>query len=389
MPRFTFPLFVASVWRASRGAWAAVSRRFDHARTPLWALLLAACAATGGCGKDNGDAPAESEARRTDGLVVVASIHPVADLAAALLGDRGEVHTLLPAGATPHGFSPTPQAMVRLARADLLLTVGRGLDPWAEALAQRMPDPPTILRFADVAAPPASDAEAHHHEAHEHEARDHGDHDHPVHDHGDEDHDHHAGHDHADHAGHDHFGPNPHLWLDPVAVRRYVETLADALAERLPGAARAGLAARRDALLAEVDEVDAAYRAAVEAIPHRRLITFHNAFDPLAERYGLEVVAHLTPIELGAGGEVTPHRLRAAIRAIETHGVPALYVEPQFNDAVARRLAERTGVRVLTLDPLGHPRIAERATWPELMRFNLRTLKRGQADPAPGSTPGS
>ena len=306
--------------------------------------------------------------------MVVASIYPLADLAEELLGDLGEAHALLPAGSTPHGFSPTPDALRTLRDADLLLTVGRGLDPWAKRLADRLEDPPVVLNFAEIAeragvvdadasGPPAGD-----------EAQDH--HDHTDHtDHTDDDtHDH--DHDHDP----DHLGPNPHLWLDPHAVRVFVEHLAAAAESKVPENQRETLRANRDELLRRIDEIDRAYREQTNALSRKRMVTFHNAFDPLAERYGLEVVAHLTPIGLGGGGEVTPGRLDAAVRAIERHDVPAVYVEPQFSDAVARRIAEQTGVDVLPLDPLGHPHIEGRRGWFELMRFNLEQLVKGQGE---------
>lgn len=371
-----------------REACAAWCKRRLRTRWGAWretcAVMALLAFAVAGCS----EAQREREQSET-GLVVVASIDPLADLAEELMGELGEAHALLPAGSTPHGFSPTPDALRTLRSADVLLTVGRGLDPWAAQLAGRLDEPPTEVNLAEIAVqagvvdggdtPESSRAKSHDHAGHNHD-HDHAahDHDHAAHNNDHAGHDHHDHHDHADHHDHDHLGPNPHLWLDPHAARAFVEELAVAVESRLPEDQHATLRANREALLGRIDEIDRAYRQQLKELSRTRLVTFHNAFDPLAERYGLEVVAHLTPIGLGGGGEITPGRLDAAVRAIQQHDVPAVYVEPQFSDAVARRIAERTGVEVLTLDPLGHPHIEGRRGWFDIMRFNLEQLVKGQ-----------
>lgn len=349
-------------------------------------LALACGFVSSGC-TENENAPSDASGSGASiGVVVVASIHPLAGLAGELMGDLGEAHALLPAGSTPHGFSPTPDALRKLRSADLLLTVGRGLDPWAKRLVDRLEDPPRVLDLAEIAeragavdahTPALGPADhPHDHDHHNHHNQEHAHVDHADH----ADHSNHADHNKQDHAhDHDHLGPNPHLWLDPHAVEALVRELAAAVEFRRPEEQQAVLHANRDDLLRRIDEIDRAYRQKLSELPNPRMVTFHNAFDPLAERYGLEVVAHLTPIGLGGGGEVTPGRLEAAIRAIRQHNVPAVYVEPQFSDAVVRRLAEQTGVQVLTLDPLGNPHIEGRRGWFELMRFNLEALVKGQS----------
>src|SRR6266404_3311839 len=64
--------------------------------------------------------------------VIAVSIFPLASLVEQLTGDWAEVVTLLPASASPHNPSFTPDQVRAVARADILIVVGMGLDPWAE-----------------------------------------------------------------------------------------------------------------------------------------------------------------------------------------------------------------------------------------------------------------
>lgn len=301
----------------------------------------------GGCGQrpDEGAGP-----------VVVATVHPLADIARQIAGDAAEVRTLLPPGVTPHGFSMTPSRLQTLRGAELVISVGRGLDPWAERALERTSSDAEVIELAET----LEDGHADHDEHAEH--ADHAEH---------EEADVHAGHDHHDHAG-----PNPHLWLDPVRMAAFARHLGEALTERFPD--HAGQIERNTAeLLASLDKLDAEYRDQLTDV-RKEMVTFHNAFDPLAERYGLEVVAHLTPIELGHGGEVTPARLRQAIEAVREHDLPVIYAEPQLPGSAAQALQQETDVEILRLDPLGHPGVAGYETYQAMMRSNLAALVEGQ-----------
>ena len=49
---------------------------------------------------------------------VVVSIHPLYDLVRQVAGEDADVVRILPVGASPHVFDPTPRDVLRLARAD-------------------------------------------------------------------------------------------------------------------------------------------------------------------------------------------------------------------------------------------------------------------------------
>jgi ABC-type Zn uptake system ZnuABC Zn-binding protein ZnuA len=150
------------------------------------------------------------------------------------------------------------------------------------------------------------------------------------------------------------------------------------MAEHLPEH-REGIVARTGDVIASLRELDETCRQRLRDVPRRQLVTFHNAFDRFARRYGLEVVGHLTPIELAPGGEVTSRRLTDAIALIREHDLPVVYSEPQFPQSRVAPLVEAAGVEVLVLDPLGHPDRAGYETYQAMVRSNLATLVKGQS----------
>jgi zinc transport system substrate-binding protein len=154
-------------------------------------------------------------------------------------------------------------------------------------------------------------------------------------------------------------GRDPHLWVDPAGVRGWIVGVYDALPARLRRPR-----AEIEPFLARIDAVDAVYREALAPFAGAAVVTHHNAFGRMGRRYGIEISAVMVSAE---GTEPSPAQIAEVRRVVETRNVRAMVVEPQFNDAPARRIAELAGVPVGVLDPLG-------ADWFSMMQRNLETL---------------
>lgn len=71
-----------------------------------------------------------------DGLTIVASFFPLAELARAVAPDA-TVHDLMPAGVEPHDHEPGARDIDRIEDADLVLYLGGGFQPAVERAARR------------------------------------------------------------------------------------------------------------------------------------------------------------------------------------------------------------------------------------------------------------
>lgn len=290
------------------------------------ARCLGIALALGLCGPAADAAPAH--------LTVVATVEPAAMLVREVGGERVAVTTLVPPGASPHTFEPRPSDVSALARADLLVEVGGGLDPWATRLGAASGRALPVLTLLDAEGLdplPAAPAEA-------------------------------RGGDRRD----------PHAWLDPLRVR---DALAPALAARLAAldpAGRAHYEARLADFQARLGALDAEIRATLEG-RGRRYLPFHAAWRYFAERYDLESIG---AIEEAPGEEPTPRELAARVAAARAAGVRAVLIEPQFDARLARVLAAELGGEVVVVDPTGDPRDPERARYEDLMRWNARAFAR-------------
>lgn len=336
----------------------------------LWALAWLLAGAGVAAGQTQ---PAQPRADAAAPPVrVVVSIAPLKGLVEPLLPAGGSLTLLIPPGVSEHGYEIGPRALADLARADVVVLVGLGLEPSVDRfLAERPRAGRRIVRLAEAAGV-AGEA---------------GGRDEPGpgdgHD-GHEGHDVHEGHDHTVHT-HDEHGAcvhiiDPHLWLDPVRAVDLVHAAAAAIGEVAAGRggepARAAVAASRDGVVARLEGLDRAYRARLASAPRRTVVVTHDAFGWLARRYDFQTIA----IKGLNAGEPTPRALEAAMAAVRAHGLTAVFAEPQLSPAAAQRVADAAGVKVLTLDPLGD------GDYFGLMLRNLDAL--AEAMGVPGETPG-
>lgn len=307
---------------------------------------------------------------------VVVSIPPLASLIQPLLGEWGDVASLLPAGATVHGYEPSASQMHLAANADLLVVVGRNLDGWAQhittqAAGKRKVRVLTFAYYIDGA------------KGLNQNVRDQHD--------GHDDHDGHDGHDHAAHAdhaapdahaGHAHSGPNPHLWLDPVLTRQFVQNILPEIFALAPDdIARTSTRTAAELLDQKLQRLDEQYKAQLAKLERKDMVTFHNAFDLVTLRYGLRVAAHLTDVELAPGGEVNASQLIETIKTIRQLKLKVLYAEPQFPDRATQVITQETGAAILRLDPLGGRGLPDYSNYFEMMDSNLNVILQGQSIP--------
>ena len=271
----------------------------------LLGLLLLFC----GCGDPS---PAEGGRPR-----VAAGLPPVAHVVRCIAGDRFDVISMLPDGKSPHDYAPGPREIRRAASSRLFFTTGMPFEERAvKALAR--------VRIVDVSRNtrkiPFAAEERHGH-----------------------DHDHDHGHDHHHH----HHGENdPHVWLDADNLIRMAGTIKEELAALDP-AGKAQFEKNYALFAGRIGEIDGAIAKKLAPFKGEALFVYHAAFGYFAHRYGLKQTA----VELG-GREVSPSRLAGVIRKARAAKAKVIFVQPQFNPASCRALADAIGGRVAPLDPL-------------------------------------
>lgn len=243
-------------------------------------------------------------------LPVVTSNTVIGDFVRNVGGDRVDVHALAPAGTDPHTFQPTPESMKTLSRARVAFFNGSGLEEWWDKTVRSVgrKDLPLVELSKGLATIKMPGEK---------------------------------------HAGHSHAGSlDPHVWLDPQLAKTYIERIRDALA-RVDAANGALYTNGAKAYRRALDDLDAWIRSQVELIPpHRRkIVTFHNAFQYFAARYGFTVTGFLVA---SPGKEPSAKAMAELVRRIKHERIPAVFAEADFNPKMLEALAKDAGVTVVT-----------------------------------------
>lgn len=270
----------------------------SHSERPLTIalLFLVAIAALVGCSEDQG----------ADTPDVIATTAIWGDVLSELAGDVLDVTVLIPNGVDPHEFSLTSEDAAALARADLVVANGLGLEEGLQDfLVSIEADGVPLLDLG-----PQLD---------------------PI------------------------LGPDgnadPHVWLDPRRVTVAAGLIATQLSELAP---EVDWDQRVQRYQSELEAADRQIRELVEAVPaeRRKLVTNHESLRYFAEAYGFEVVAVVIP-----GGstlaEPSSADLAQVVAAIKQNQIDVLFAESTNSSRLAETVARESGthVEVVTLHP--------------------------------------
>ncbi len=166
---------------------------------------------------------------------------------------------------------------------------------------------------------------------------------------------------------------NPHVWLSVTYSIEQVKAITSQLCEADPAHADAY---RKNALdyVTKLDKLRTQMHEELDNLPHKDIVTFHEAFPYLAKEFKLNVVS---VIEREPGTEPTPQELEETIRQVNALPVKVLFTEPQYSPSAAKTIAAETGAKVYQLDPVVTGEANEQAmdAYIDAMKKNMEVLK--------------
>lgn len=232
----------------------------------------------------------------TPGTIAVATtISVLNSFVTAVGGTHVSVRSIVPVGASPETYQPTPQDVALVTQAQLLVQNGAGLETWLARTLRNAASP--SLRVVDCTASQRVERS------------------------------------------------NPHLWMDPVRAKAYVDAIADALVGIDPAHAaeyRANAAAYRTKLDTLTHEI----AGKIATIPRERrsMIVFHNAWQYYNDRFGVTTLGF---IEANPGQDPNPQQLSSLVDRARRSGVHAIFGEPEYSAKLAQQIASGAGINVV------------------------------------------
>ncbi len=138
---------------------------------------------------------------------------------------------------------------------------------------------------------------------------------------------------------------NPHYWLDPLNAVPITADIVLALVRVDP--AHAGqYADNRAAFIAKLDQKMNGWRARMAPLGGKPVVSYHESWEYLANRFGMVVVGKLEP---KPGIPPSPSHLAHLIETMKARDVKLVLVEPYYEKKNPQLVERETGAEVVEL----------------------------------------
>jgi ABC-type Zn uptake system ZnuABC Zn-binding protein ZnuA len=300
-----------------------------HRRRIVLTAVLAAVLAVG-CSREQPTGSADGTTAKGPVLNVVATTTQVADFATNVGGGRVRVTSLFKPNVDAHDYEPSPADVDAIARADLVVENGAGLETWLhDTVANSGFSGPVVdtsqgVRLRQVGG----------------EA-------------------------------------DPHIWQNPRNAQLMAANIERAFAAADPADA-AVFQANLAAYTKQLQALDAEVQRQIDSLANKKLVTNHDAFGYYIDRYGLQFVGSIIP-RFDTSAELSGRDIRDLVAKIKATKVEAVFSETSLPPKTAETIAQEAGVKVvegedaLYGDSLG-PAGSDGETYLKMVRHNTTTI---------------
>lgn len=237
-----------------------------------------------------------------DETTLYVSIAPLKEIVCGIVGDDFTLGILVPAGASPETYEPTPRQFIELNRARLVFNVG--LIDFEQTLLQKIECRDRIVNLSRGIEPIAGS----------------------------------CAHDHA-------HGIDPHIWTSPRALQRMAANAYEAIHAAYPDSTK--YTQNYGRLQQRLQELDVRTAKKLKKSGTEYFLIYHPALTYYARDYGLEQAAIETD-----GKEPSARHLGEIIRQARAKGVRKILYQSQFPASTIETVAHDIGAEAIRIDPM-------------------------------------
>ena len=248
----------------------------------------------------------------SDKKTIFVTITPMQSIIEEITAGDFDIEVIVPKGASPETFEPTPKQVTSFSDAELIFSTG--IIDFEQSLVQRIGDDAEVVNLSNGIELIAGSCS-------------HGNHKHKH-------------------------GVDPHIWTSPRALRTMVTNAHKAIMAHYPDSVKYTEATGR--LLERIDALDTYCATRIKAEGVEAMMIYHPAYTYYARDYGIEQIA----IEHD-GKEPSLRQTTALIEKAKEHGVKAILRQPQYSEDKVRAIANDAGAEIITTDPLAEDILGE------------------------------
>jgi zinc transport system substrate-binding protein len=241
---------------------------------------------------------------------ITVSILPQKYFVEKIIGDHFNINVMIPPGASPVTYEPTPKQMKELSASTTYIRIGHieFEKVWMKKLQDLNPD----MDIVDISKNTEL-VEAEH-----------------------------------SHNGHHHHGVDPHIWTSPKEVKKQIELIYQYFITDYPEF-KSEFTNNYNLFISEIDSLDSYILNELNDLQGRKFLIFHPALSYIARDYGLEQIS----IEID-GKEPTPANIQKIIEIAKSEDIKVVFVQNQFSTHNAEVIANEINGRVVQIDPLAY-----------------------------------
>lgn len=242
----------------------------------------------------------------------VVSIAPLKPIVEGILGDDFEVSVLVPQGASPETFEPTPKQLSEVESARFVF--GTGLLEFEQELLYRIARNEQIINLSQGINLLAGTC-SHAHHTHTK-----------------------CSHNHA-------HGIDPHIWCSPKSLAKMTENIYNAIAREMPDSVNYDK--NYTTLCIKLLELDEEISELCRQSPRSTFVIYHPALTYLARDYGLTQIA----VE-HEGKEPSAKHLAKIIEQARAEGVKHIFYQSEFPASSVEAICKDTNATAVEINPL-------------------------------------
>ncbi|MBL4818074.1 MAG: zinc ABC transporter substrate-binding protein [Deltaproteobacteria bacterium] len=162
---------------------------------------------------------------------------------------------------------------------------------------------------------------------------------------------------------------NPHIWLDPVRVKKMAENIALALGNIDPKHEES-YEKNLKAFKEKIDKELVVWEKKAKAIKDKQILTYHRSWSYFAKRFGFDVVGY---VEVKPGIPPTPRHRDAIIKLVKREKVKTILMELFYDPTAPDYIAKKTGAKVVQV-PIDVGAVPEAKDYFSLITYILDKL---------------
>lgn len=284
---------------------------------------------------------------------IYTTLFPIEDFAKKIGGEYVEVTNLLSEGMNPHTYEPTSKTIVDIAKSDLFMYSGAGLEAYAKKISD-------AVETEEVMVVEASEGIDTHHHGHGNEVPVSK----PVHEENEE----------TNHQNnHNHGDIDPHVWLDPLKAINIAENIKESLITLQPEHQK-DFENNFQELKSNLEALDTKFHEVINQAERKEILVSHAAYGYWKEAYGIEQIAISG---INENSELSQKEISNIIKDIEQQNIDYILFEEMSVSKVAQLIQKEVDATVLPIHNLSvrtDEEVKNKDDYFSLMRKNLESL---------------